>query len=237
MKIIIKFEGSNEVFKKALNKEVNGFINQCLGKDNPYHGNFSRYCISSMQGGRMNKNGELLFKNNAYLQVSTDSDNTEFINRLINGLSDTANGMAIKSLKYKGFEVSVFQPYHKFDIIRTISPLYLTNKDKSLTFKDEDFLKVLRKKSIQKLIYCGVDKTTAETINFKLFHPENAKTRMVKIGKQKNLASQVMLYVEGNRNARLKLYELGLGKCTGFGFGAVMIMSESKRNRVISTDT
>lgn len=55
MKIIIKFEGSNEVFKKALNKEVNGFINQCLGKDNPYHGNFSRYCISSMQGGRMNK--------------------------------------------------------------------------------------------------------------------------------------------------------------------------------------
>lgn len=40
MKIIIKFEGSNEVFKKALNKEVNGFINQCLGKDNPYHGNF-----------------------------------------------------------------------------------------------------------------------------------------------------------------------------------------------------
>lgn len=61
MKIIIKFEGSNEVFKKALNKEVNGFINQCLGKDNPYHGNFSRYCISSMQGGRMNKNGELLF--------------------------------------------------------------------------------------------------------------------------------------------------------------------------------
>lgn len=148
MKIIIKFEGSNEVFKKALNKEVNGFINQCLGKDNPYHGNFSRYCISSMQGGRMNKNGELLFKNDAYLQVSTDSDNTEFINRLINGLSDTANGMAIKSLKYKDFEVSVFQPYHKFDIIRTISPLYLTNKDKSLTFKDEDFLKVLRNKLV-----------------------------------------------------------------------------------------
>ena len=38
MKIIIKFEGSNEVFKKALNKEVNGFINQCLGKDNPSQG-------------------------------------------------------------------------------------------------------------------------------------------------------------------------------------------------------
>lgn len=148
MKIIFKFEGSNEVFKKALNKEVNGFINQCLGKDNPYHGNFSRYCISSMQGGRMNKNGELLFKNNAYLQVSTDSDNTEFINRLINELCDTANGMAIKSLKYKGFEVSVFQPYDKFDVIRTISPLYLTNKDKSLTFKDEDFLKVLRNKLV-----------------------------------------------------------------------------------------
>lgn len=100
MKIIIKFEGSNEVFKKALNKEVNGFINQCLGKDNPYHGNFSRYCISSMQGGRMNKNGELLFKNNAYLQVSTDLDIKFKGNGIVN-FDDSSRPLKIRMMMLK----------------------------------------------------------------------------------------------------------------------------------------
>ena len=49
----INFEGSG-VFDKPLNKEVNGLINRCLGENNKYHGKFSNYCISSMQGGRMN---------------------------------------------------------------------------------------------------------------------------------------------------------------------------------------
>ena len=53
---------------------------------------------------------------------------------------------------------------------------------------------------------------------------ENAKTKMIEIGKQKNICSQIMLYVKGNKKARVMLYEMGLGKCTGFGFGAVTII-------------
>ena len=52
----INFEGSG-VFDRPLNKEVNGLINRCLGENNKYHGKFSNYCISQMQGGKMNKEG------------------------------------------------------------------------------------------------------------------------------------------------------------------------------------
>ena len=47
---------------------------------------------------------------------------------------------------------------------------------------------------------------------------------MVEVKKQKNICSQVMLIVKGDKDIRKKMYELGFGKSTGFGFGAVTII-------------
>ena len=217
----INFEGSG-VFDKPLNKEVNGFINRCLGENNKYHGKFSNYCISSMQGGKMNKEGLIMFPDGAYIQVS--SNDKDFINDLVSGIITNGDKLSIASLRYKNFDVNGFEPFEKFDIIRTISPLYLSNKGRSLTFKDDNFLEVLTEKSRKKLIHNGLSERKANTLSFTLFHPERAKTKMIEIGKQRNICSQVMLYVKGDKTARTMIYELGLGKCTGFGFGAVTII-------------
>ena len=131
----INFEGSG-VFDKPLNKEVNGLINRCLGENNKYHGKFSNYCISSMQGGKMNKEGLIMFSDGAYIQVS--SNDKDFINDLVSGIITNGDKLSIASLRYKNFDVDGFEPFEKFDIIRTISPLYLSDKGRSLTFKDDN---------------------------------------------------------------------------------------------------
>ena len=175
-----------------------------------------------MQGGKMNKEGLIMFSDGAYIQVS--SNDKDFINDLVSGIITNGDKLSIASLRYKNFDVNGFEPFEKFDIIRTISPLYLSNKGRSLTFKDDNFIEVLTEKSRKKLIHNGLSERVANTLSFSLFHPENAKTKMIEIGKQKNICSQIMLYVKGNKKARVMLYEMGLGKCTGFGFGAVTII-------------
>lgn len=217
----INFEGSG-VFDRPLNKEVNGLINRCLGENNKYHGSFSDYCISSIQGGKMSKGGLLMFPNGAYIQVS--SNDKDFINDLVSGIIANCDNLSIGGLRYKDIDIGAFEPFKEYDIIRTISPLYISKNGRSLTFKDDNFIEVLTDKSRKKLMHNGLSERVANTLSFSLFHPENAKTKMIEIGKQKNICSQIMLYVKGDKKARTMLYEMGLGKCTGFGFGAVTII-------------
>ena len=221
MVLNINFKG-DAVFIGSLNKEVNGFINRCLGKENKYHGHFSNYCVSTMQGGKMNIEGIIFFSDGGYIQVS--SSDKDFINDLVSGIVTNSDNLSIGSLQYKSIDIDEFRPFKEYDIICTISPLYLSNKGRSLTFKDDNFIEVLTEKSRKKLIHNGLSERVANTLSFNLFHPENAKTKMIEIGKQKNICSQIMLYVKGNKKARVMLYEMGLGKCTGFGFGAVTII-------------
>ena len=221
MVLNINFKG-DAVFIGSLNKEVNGFINRSLGKENKYHGHFSNYCVSTMQGGKMNREGIIFFSDGGYIQVS--SSDKDFINDLVSGIVTNSDNLSIGSLQYKSIDIDEFRPFKEYDIIRTISPLYLSNKGRSLTFKDDNFIEVLTEKSRKKLIHNGLSERVANTLSFNLFHPENAKTKMIEIGKQKNICSQIMLYVKGNKKARVMLYEMGLGKCTGFGFGAVTII-------------
>ena len=222
MRIKLNFDPNTKPIHNPLNKEVNGFINNVLGIGNEYHGKFSRYSVSSMQGGHMDKNGVLNFPNGGYVFVSSDSD--EFISKFLRGISKKRNLLYVFDMKYKSMDIKDFKVNERFDLVRTISPILLSSKDKKvLTFQDEEFISILTEKSKKKLIKCGYDKNLVDTLNMRLFHPENSRTKMVQVGEQKNIASKIMLYVEGDKSVRKALYELGIGKCTGFGFGSVSI--------------
>ena len=144
MVLNINFKG-DAVFIGSLNKEVNGFINRCLGKENKYHGHFSNYCVSTMQGGKMNSEGIISFSDGGHIQVS--SSDKDFINDLVSGIVANSDNLSIGSLQYKSIDIDAFRPFQEYDIIRTISPLYISKDGRSLTFKDDNFLEVLTEKS------------------------------------------------------------------------------------------
>lgn len=219
MRIKVNFSSSEAVFNDSLNKEVNGFINRILGKGNKYHGNISRYSISSLQGATKKDNG-YSFPNGSYLFIA--SDDGEFIGKIMSGLMSNED-LYIRDMRYTNIEICDYDIGSKFDLVRTISPILVSDGRRMVTYKDDDFIDILTKKSRKKLIYFGLDGKKANSLKLRLFHPENAKTASIPIGKAVNIGSKVMLYVEGHKDARKLIYEVGFGKCTGFGFGAVTV--------------
>lgn len=226
MRLKINFSGSAKTFTRPLNKEVNGLVHKIIGADNEYHGAFSRYSVSSMQGGHMNKDGAIAFTDGGYFFIS--SDDAKFMETIIKGFLKNKKDLSIFDMVYNGWEIKDFIINDKFDLVRTISPILLSDGKKAVTFHDSNFIGLLTEKSIKKLIKCGYDEKIANTIKFEIFHPENYKTKMVEIKGVKNIANKIMLVVKGDKIARKALYELGLGKCTGFGFGAVSINKNNK---------
>ena len=232
MRIKINFKKTTESIPvrrfNYLNKEINGFVNMLLGNNNEYHGKFSRYSVSPMLGYVFNRADKTIeFPSGAYINISTDDD--VFMNRIVAGLLKIKSEVKVGHLylnRDNMFNVSDFQIGRYFDIIRTTGPVIVKDGSEAVTFKsdEERFLKILRNKSVKKLVHNGIDEETAETLKFQLFHPENAREEVWEIGKQKNIVSRVMLVVKGNKTVREKLYNLGLGVSTGFGFGSVDII-------------
>lgn len=219
------FNKTLEEFKEPLNKEVNGFIMELLGNDNNYHGNKSDYCVSSIQGGVCNDNGTTSFPNGAIVAVS--SNDPQVIGQLVESILNETGKLKIASLTYEKMEMTEYNPFSDYDVIRSISPISLKHNGKFYTYEDDEFIELLQKHCINKLINNGVEEKIANTITLEPFHFEGARKVCVKIGDAKNISSNVMLIVKGNKNARKQLYNMGMGRCTGFGFGFVEVRNRN----------
>lgn len=223
MRLKLIFKSTGKVYDHRLNEEVNGFIHKVLGENNKYHGSFSDYSISDIMGMRYSTDHVTYsFPKFAYVFVSSPND--EFMNDLLNGLSNLKNGYVL-DMPYCGMEICDFSVNSQYDIIR-IKYLSLRNKRQVITVNNDEFLDSLRDKCVKKLMHNGVSAKAAKTLNFEIFHKENSRINVVKTKGIPIRCSSVMLIVRGNKNARLKLYELGVGQSTGFGFGAVSLTKE-----------
>lgn len=220
MRIKLIFSSSDYIFNERLNKDVNGLVNKLLGNGNKYHGSFSRYSVSDFQGAVWGENG-FSFPNGGFFFIS--SDDADFMTSIIGGIMKSGADLYIKNMKYKGMDVCDFEVGKVFDVVRAISPILITDGKKLVTFRDKEFVGLLTEKSRKKLLRCGLDEKKANSLTLELFHVENANTISVKIGEAINIGSRVMMIVKGDKDARKLIYEIGFGKCTGFGFGAVSV--------------
>ena len=71
---------------------LNGFIHESLGKNNPYHDSFSDYSISSLQGGKLNEDKSTLNFNNETPHFFI-SGNDEFLMYAVNAFINSKASM------------------------------------------------------------------------------------------------------------------------------------------------
>lgn len=230
MRIKIYFEGSNTQFKHNSLHLVKGWFEQTvLGKDNVYHDATNDYSLSPMLEGVRSGNSES-FPNGGYVLFTTG--NIELFDKVCHSLLLNCCGKTfVGDLKCKYIEMPQITVHSNFDIVRTISPVLLKDKsgvDITINNGVDAFLEKLTITSIKNLIRHGVEPRVAETIKFKVFHPEGAKQTPIFYKNRCNFATKVMLVVTGDINARKKLYDLGLGQSTGCGFGTVLVLDENR---------
>ena len=218
MRLKIKFEKGNRPFPSSTQDAILGYINSILGENNSYHGKFSDYNVSDLQGEKtIDDEHRIIYPNGSHIYIS--SPNMEFLTKfLMDGHKYQLNDMNVKSIEVEPIHVN-----SNYDIIRTYSPILIKKDDKQITFEDDDFIQILTDKSRKKLIHNGISLSDANTLTLELFHPENAKVQKRRVHNLVNVGSHVMLLVKGKPNVRKKLYQLGLGYCTGCGFGFVNV--------------
>lgn len=192
------------------------FIHKCLGKNNKYHDAFSKYCISSLQGGKLDKDGFLSFDNSEPYIIVSSIDN-EFIETFVKGLYETK--ATVMSMSFNRLEIPPLTIQKYYDNVMTISPILLKNKsDRKITFEDPEWLDLLNQKTVAKLKNVGIEDPT---FKIELRSPDKAKRKLVWVGDVFNPSSMVSLKITGTKKAREAVYNMGLGNSTGCGFGAV----------------
>lgn len=218
MKIKLIFSPSNLPFNESTQNAVNSCIHRMFGKDNKCHNSFSNYAVSSLFGGVI-VDGKMTYPNGAHFYFSSHDDelNEKVMYKAIDGID--MHDMKLISINFEDFK-----PHSDYDIVRTISPILLKDKDRIITYKDSDFIDVLTKKSKLKLKYDGFTDKEINSLVIEPFHFENARLKFPKVHNIVNKSSQVMLIIKGDKAMRKALYEMGLGNSTGSGFGSIEII-------------
>jgi len=205
-------------------KEVNSFIHRLLGKDNKYHDRFSNYAISSLQGGKLNSEGNLTFEKEPYIIIS--SNDMEFIDTMLEGIQE--KNEKLFDMSHKRVTITEYNVNEYYDNVITISPILLKDKEgRKITFKNDKWLNTLILNCKMKLLHEGIEDST---FNIKIKNPENGKEKLIYVGDVFNPASMVRLVVYGKEKTRRTLYNLGLGHSTGSGFGSISIMENKNEN-------
>lgn len=223
MTIKLNFGPNTELFDKPTNDYVNGFVHTILGKNNKWHDSFSPYSVSTMYGGKYDKESNMIqFKDGGFFCVS--SDNQEFISDFLFGLLKHTD-IKLQTMKFINFECVANKISRMYDIVRiTNIRLKMPKTNKEITFEDEDFLNVLLENCKKKLINNSIPESDANTLKFQPFHQENWKTKLVKMkfgteNESITPVSTIMLVIRGKKSVREKLLNLGFGNSTGCGFG------------------
>lgn len=227
MRIDINFKKTVLPVHYPMNKQINGFINTVLGKENCYHGTVSNHSVTTMCGKRVfnRKNMTVEYPEGGTLTVS--SPDSKFMLDFIIGLGkiETADicGMELYDISDTRYAIREFCPNTKYDYVVTIDPIIVKDGIRCLTYKDDNFIDLLTEKSKKKLMYNGVSKEDADSLKIELCEHESNRIFDVKINEQHNISNRVTLKVYGKSNVRKMLYEMGLGKSTSFCFGSVKI--------------
>ena len=223
-RIKLIFEGNGVALKGSIQHLPAGFVHGLLGH-NEYHDSFSNYAISPIIGSHYDKeSGLIVFDEHPYIFVS--SPNEKFMCELAMQISKAFNAY-MGAMKLSSIFETNFHVHEDYDIALTVGPILLKTKgDKIVTFQDDNFEEILTNNCIQKLIKNGMDEGKAKTLKISLINKDKAKIKKVFVHKVTNITSQVMLRISGDREARRMIYEMGLGKSTGCGFGTVVTLKK-----------
>ncbi len=214
-----KNQENNIIIPFSNQKELNSFIYRTLGDNNHYHDSFSDYSISGIQGGEKYDNKNIIFTNGKEPFIQVSSENNNFINDLLIGISQnkyTFFNLVVSRTEFLDFNINKY-----FDTIVTLSPVIVKDKiGRKISIDNENFLSLLKENCIKKLAHKGIIDNTFDIF---IRHPEKSKQKMVMVGNVFNICTKISLYVYGKPATRKTLYNLGLGGSTGSGFGAVTV--------------
>lgn len=219
MRIKIKFTKNTEDVPNNLNV-VNSYIHTCLGRNNEYHDAHSNYCISRLLGGEIVNGGKNInYPKGGYILV-TSLDN-EFLNRIIMGvLQNTTLGYG---MEFSGIDHISEEFYNGWNYFKTTSAGFLlvnpeggyyTLQDNNIETKLAEHIKNKFSKINPKFDFTDLK------VEINVLHPSH-KNKTIYSKNVKNISNICQINIHTNKRLAEALYNYGIGKSCGSGFGTV----------------
>ena len=242
MRIILKYRTDNDILPINNQHIVNAYIHKCLGEDNEYHDEFSEYNISFLMGGKLHNKEELIFKDKAFIIVS--SPNNAFINDLIEKVYD--NPKILGNIELESIEHITEKFYNGLNHFSTLTPIFLKDimarmdkdtytlvksgvKDKRdlnhrrvyITIKNNSNFKEYFKRYLIKCLNVGMgDDFDSDKFDV-IITDKNPKVKFIKIKNNIVYCSLFNFTLVCNKKVAEYFYNMGIGHSRGSGFGTI----------------
>lgn len=199
----------------------NGWLHNCLGRNNKYHDTPSNYSVSRLMGGNIIDGGRFFdFPNGGFIVVS--SDDTELMEKIVNNASNVDLGYGMEFQYVKPISEELFDGYNFFKTTDTGILLKSFNGENEVnhTINDADFVEVLTQRTIKRLQTIN-PKLKFDGFKIEISEHKNNKVKRTFVGNRANTSSVCQFVIHSNKKVAEAIYNYGLGQSTGSGFGMV----------------
>lgn len=218
MRLHLRIKAQNVLIPYDHQHLLVGVINKWLGTNNTEHGQISLYSFSRIEGGKAQKNG-ILFEQEARFFISFYDE--KLVKQLVGNILDAPD--MFNNFQVKEVIIEEDPDLSNRNLFFTASPIFIKrrNKDKIeyIFFDDPRSSSFLKETLETKMEIAGIeDKSLA--IHFDHTYPQ-ATTKLITYKGIKNKANWCPVIINAEPSTKLFAWKVGLGNCTGIGFGAI----------------
>ena len=218
MRIHLKTTANTNPVPFDYQQKLVGTIHKWIG-NNTIHDKISLYSFSWLNGGRMINNA-LQFSNGASMFISFYDDNViKRIVRTILNAPEMFCGLAVTDITFDDES-----QLSERELFMCASPIFIKRKlengsIKQYTYSDEQANLYLKETLLSKMKEAGIEDDSLD-IRFDLSY-KNKKTKLVRYHGIGNKANFCPVIIKAKPETKLFAWNVGLGNCTGIGFGAI----------------
>ena len=218
MRIHLKTTANTSPVPFDYQQKLVGTIHKWIGA-NTIHNKISLYSFSWLNGGRMVDNA-LQFLDGASLFISFYDEN--IIKRVIKTILDDPEMFC--GLTVTDIMIDDNPHLSERELFMCASPIFIKRKledgkIKQYHYNDEQANQLLKETLLSKMKDAGIEDNTLD-IRFDLSY-KNKKTKLIRYHGIGNKANFCPVIIKAKPETKLFAWNVGIGNCTGIGFGAI----------------
>ncbi|WP_329905119.1 CRISPR-associated endoribonuclease Cas6 [Porphyromonas pogonae] len=218
MRLHIKISKTSQIIDFNYQPLLTGCVHKWLGKDNLQHGEVSLYSFSCLQNVDVVKKGIQLTDNSYFILSFHDVDLTKIVVKNIVDDPEMFFGAKVCNIYIE--QPPCFAEKERFLLASPVLiKRYEGHKETHYTFYDERSDELLTETLKTKAQIVGLNTDSLKVYFDKSYH--SPKTKVISYKGIKNRANVCPVIIEGSPEIISFAWHVGLGNCTGIGFGAL----------------
>ena len=220
MRISLKISPSEMLVPFEYQSKLVGCMHKWIGQDNDQHGRMSLYSFSWLHGASFSKEG-LTFLQGAQMFISFHDESV--IRKVIKSILNDPEMFC--GLSVKEVDLVETPDFSRQEVFQCASPIFIKRTDENgkehqYNFNDAISNECLKETLLSKIKLAGIDQDSEFNICFDNSYV-NKRLKLVHYHGIGNKASICPVIIQGNPEIKEFAWNVGIGNCTGIGFGAI----------------